>query len=76
MLLKRAATLWNIKPATARQQIKNGRIYADKIGRDWHVSEAEVRRYARDSQHREFVIYTMSGSQGSVFETMRTIGNE
>lgn len=53
MLLKEAAQLWAIKPATARQQIKNGRIYADKVGRDWHVSMAEVRRYARDSQNRE-----------------------
>ena len=53
MLLKEAARLWRIKPATARQQIKNGRIYADKVGRDWHVSMAEVRRYARDSQNRE-----------------------
>jgi hypothetical protein len=53
MLLKEAAQLWGIKPATARQQIKNGRIFADKVGRDWHVSMAETRRYARESQHRE-----------------------
>ena len=54
MLLKEAAQkYWNIKPATARQQIRNNRIFADKIGRDWHVSMAEVRRYARESQNRE-----------------------
>lgn len=56
MLLKEAAQIWGIKPATARQQIKNQRIYADKIGRDWHVSMAEIRRYARDSQNREINI--------------------
>ena len=53
ILLKEAARILDIRPATARQQIKNGRLYADKIGRDWHVSMAEVRRYARDSQRRE-----------------------
>lgn len=52
MLLKEAAQILGIQPATARQQIKNGRLYADKIGRDWHVAMAEVRRYARDSQNR------------------------
>lgn len=63
MLLKEAAALLHIKPATARQQIKNGKLYADKIGRDWHVGMAEVVRYARESQHRE--MFQMSGSQGS-----------
>jgi hypothetical protein len=45
-----------IKPATGRQQISNGRLFADKIGRDWHVSLAEVRRYARESQGRELEV--------------------
>lgn len=53
MLLKEAAQLLSIKSATLRQQIKNGRFLADKIGRDWHVGMSEVRRYARDSQGRE-----------------------
>lgn len=53
MLLKDAAQLLGIRPATARQQIKNERLLADKVGRDWHVGMAEVRRYARDSQRRE-----------------------
>ncbi len=57
ILLKRAAEdYWNIKPATARQQIKNQRIFADKDGRDWRVTMAEVRRYARESQHRELEV--------------------
>lgn len=53
MLLKEAAQLLGIKPATCRQQISNGRLYADKIGRDWHLNMAEVRRYARQSQRRD-----------------------
>lgn len=53
MLLKEAAQLLGIRPATARQQIKNERLFADKIGRDWHVAMAELRRYARESQRRE-----------------------
>jgi hypothetical protein len=42
-----------VQPATLRQQIRNGKLFADKIGRDWHVSKSEVRRYSRESQHRE-----------------------
>lgn len=53
MLLKEAAELLKIQPATGRQQIKNGRLLGDKIGRDWHLSMSEVKRYARESQNRE-----------------------
>lgn len=55
MLLKEAAKLLNIQPATMRQQIKNGRLLGDKLGRDWQVTMSEVRRYARESQSRELV---------------------
>lgn len=53
LLLKEAAQILGIQPATLRQQIKNGRFYADKVGRDWQTTTSEVRRYARDSQRRE-----------------------
>lgn len=53
LLLKEAAQILGIQPATLRQQIKNGRFYADKVGRDWQATMSEVRRYARDSQRRE-----------------------
>lgn len=53
MLLKEAAMILGIQSATLRQQIKNGRFLADKIGRDWHVGLSEVKRYAKDSQNRE-----------------------
>lgn len=53
LLLKEAAALLGIQPATLRQQIKNGRFSADKVGRDWQTTTFEIRRYARDSQNRE-----------------------
>jgi excisionase family DNA binding protein len=53
ILLKEAAAMLEVQPATLRQQIRNGKLFADKIGRDWHVSKSEVRRYSRESQHRE-----------------------
>ena len=45
MTLIQAAAVLGVTPATLRQQIGRGRIKARKIGRDWHVSAAEVRRY-------------------------------
>ena len=45
MTLIQAAAVLGITTATLRQQIGRGRIKARKIGRDWHVSAAEVRRY-------------------------------
>lgn len=56
LLLKQAAALLGIQPATLRQQIKNGRFYADKVGRDWQVTMSEVRRYARESQDRDLSV--------------------
>jgi excisionase family DNA binding protein len=41
-----AAAILGVTAATLRQQIAKGRIKARKIGRDWQVSPAEVRRYA------------------------------
>lgn len=53
LLLKEAAQILGIQAATIRQQIKNGRFHADKVGRDWMTNMAELRRYSRESQHRE-----------------------
>lgn len=53
MLLKDGARILGIQPATARQQIKNERLFADKRGRDWWVSMSELRRYAREVQGKE-----------------------
>src|SRR5262245_21065267 len=40
-----AATMLGLKPSTLRHQIKNGRLAARKVGRDWLVDRAEVERY-------------------------------
>ena len=45
MTLNQAAAVLGVTPATLRQQIGRGRIKARKVGRDWHVSAAEVKRY-------------------------------
>jgi excisionase family DNA binding protein len=47
--LTEAAEHLGIAPATLRHQIRNGSLEANKIGRDWIVNEAEVRRYAETS---------------------------
>jgi excisionase family DNA binding protein len=48
--LNEAAARLNMTPDTLRQQIHAGRLRADKHGRDWWVTEAEVERYRRDSR--------------------------
>ena len=45
MTLNQAAAVLGITAATLRQQIGRGRIKARKIGRDWSVTAAEVKRY-------------------------------
>lgn len=52
MTLTDAAGLLGLSPATLRHQIANGRLAAQKVGRDWTVSEEEVRRYAALSRGR------------------------
>jgi excisionase family DNA binding protein len=46
MTLNDAARTLGVSPATLRHQIANGRLAAQKVGRDWSVGEDEVRRYA------------------------------
>ena len=45
MTLNEAAAILGVTAATLRQQIGRGRIKARKVGRDWSVTAAEVRRY-------------------------------
>ena len=52
MTLTEAADRLGVAPATLRHQIRNGRLRASKVGRDWAVSEDEVRRYAALSRGR------------------------
>jgi excisionase family DNA binding protein len=46
MTLTEAAELLGVDASTLRHQIANGKLKARKVGRDWHVTPAEVKRYA------------------------------
>jgi excisionase family DNA binding protein len=50
--LKEAAERLGLSPATLRVQIRNRKLRARKVGRDWHVTSAEIDRYRRVSQAR------------------------
>lgn len=52
MTLNEAAESLGVAPATLRHQIRNQRLQATKVGRDWMVSEGEIRRYAATSRGR------------------------
>ena len=45
MTLKEAAELLGVSPDTLRVQVRNGKLAARKVGRDWHVQPKEVERY-------------------------------
>lgn len=47
-----AAKALGLKPSTLRHQIKNGKLAARKISRDWYLTEAEVDRYRRENRAR------------------------
>ena len=48
MTLKEAAALLHLSPTTLRLQIRNGKLKAKKIGRDWWVTPKEVERYRKE----------------------------
>jgi len=50
LTLNQAATRLALSPATLRWQIRNGKLRARKVGRDWTVTEREVERYARENR--------------------------
>jgi excisionase family DNA binding protein len=43
--LPEAARSLGLSPATLRQQIKNGKISATKLSRDWYITPEELARY-------------------------------
>lgn len=45
MTTAEAAAALGITPHTLRVQIANGKLRARKVGRDYHVTSAEVERY-------------------------------
>lgn len=50
MTLTEAGRLLAVSPTTLRVQIRNGKLQAKKIGRDWSVTPKEVERYRRESK--------------------------
>ncbi len=45
-----AAKLLGLAPNTVRQQIRNGKLAARKISRDWYLTAEEIERYR--AEHR------------------------
>ena len=53
MTLPEAATSLGLAPSTLRHQIKNGKLAARKVSRDWYVTLEEVERYRREHRKGE-----------------------
>jgi excisionase family DNA binding protein len=45
LILSDAAREAGLSPVTLRVQIKNGRLKATKLGRDWYVTRAQLNAY-------------------------------
>lgn len=50
LTLTEAAAQLGLTASTLRVQIRNGKLRARKVGRDWTVSEREVARYAMENR--------------------------
>ena len=50
-----AARSLGLSPATLRQQIRNGKMTARKVSRDWYVTAEEVERYRLQNQRKPAV---------------------
>lgn len=53
MTITEAAARLQVSPKTLRQQIKNRKLRAHKMGRTWFVADAEVARYASENKRGE-----------------------
>lgn len=53
MTLPEAAHALGVTDANLRQAIARGSLKATKIGRDWHVTAAEVTRYQQQNLRRK-----------------------
>ena len=45
-----AAKLLGLAPATLRQQIRNGKLAARQVSRDWYITTEEIERYRRENR--------------------------
>lgn len=50
MPLPEAAASLGVAPSTLRHQIKNGKLAARKVSRDWYVTAEEVERYRKENR--------------------------
>lgn len=50
MTLPEAAKELGVAPSTLRHQIKNGKLRATKVARDWFIKVEEVDRYRRENR--------------------------
>lgn len=50
MTIIEAAQSLGLSPKTLRQQIKNRKLRAHKMGRSWFVTDVEVARYAVENR--------------------------
>jgi excisionase family DNA binding protein len=48
--LTEAAKLLGLAPSTLRHQVRNGKLDARKVSRDWYVRADEVERYRRENR--------------------------
>jgi len=50
MTIPEAAEALGLAASTLRHQIRNQKLRAHKVGRDWHVALEEVERYRRENR--------------------------
>jgi excisionase family DNA binding protein len=48
--LPQAAKLLGLAPSTLRHQVKNGKLRAVKVSRDWYITTEEVERYRTENR--------------------------
>lgn len=51
--IPQAAKMLGLAPSTLRHQVKNGKLAAIKVSRDWYVTDAEIERYRAESKRHE-----------------------
>jgi excisionase family DNA binding protein len=51
--ITQAAKLLGLAPSTLRHQVKNGKLRAVKVSRDWYVTTEEVERYRIENRRPE-----------------------
>jgi len=56
MTLKEAAANLGTTPDNLRGAIARGSLTAQKLGRDWHVTESDLERYRRDHLRRAYTV--------------------